>query len=183
MSFVGQLGHEFGEELRLFCELAFDRFELLPARVAGQDGSVILLYECTELLDANQDLDDELGDFGLFTAKHGLIEYLVEELIMDANQILEHLNRRQLLLEALPTSIDCIQHEILLECAHERVHRAPKELNLSDLLLIWAGHPPKLNGIQVFPATFEKQHDLLDLDQREEDSVVLEQALVADHQI
>ena len=72
--FAGQLRHKFGEELGLICKLYFYLLEFLPSCVTWQNWCLVLLNKSTKLLDGHQDLDDKLCNFGLFAAKHWLVE-------------------------------------------------------------------------------------------------------------
>lgn len=79
MPLVGQLLDELHKEVTLVTKLALEDFKILEGLIAQDDVDLEVVDQDTELLDAEQNLPDELTDLGLFPSKHGQVEDLVEE--------------------------------------------------------------------------------------------------------
>ena len=178
-----ELLNELLEELWLLFELLLERVCFLACSWALKEFDLILLNQGAELLDADENLGDELCNFGFFPAEHRLVQDLVEVLIVYRYQIFKYLDASKPLIEALPSSINSVDHDVLLKSACKTVHRCSEHLNCSDLLGMLLVGPFELRWIQSLPAFLEQLKNLLDLEQSKEDPIIFDQWLLGDDQI
>lgn len=151
MALYSKLLHELSQEVLLVIELVFENVELLLASEGRENFNLVVLDKCTELLYTDKDLRDKLSYFCLFSSKHRSVKNFVQKLVMSLNKVFKHLNRLQLLLEHLPTSINGINHQVLLKSIHEALHSRSCNLNGSQCHMILSWSSFKLNGVQFFP--------------------------------